>query len=751
MDKTINFRQNVHAVIIGINKYQDQKIPDLNFARADAEGVYQVLTDTERGRIPLDNVTLLLDEEATQRNIRSAIGTKIPRRAGENDMVYVFYAGHGSPVMDPKSRFHDGMEKYLVPADAELDDLRATGISMDEIQKFFGWIESKQIMFFIDSCYSGEAGGRTFQHPHYKGRHLLSTEFLEDLAGEGRLVITACDVNEVSLETPDIGHGLFSYYLIEGLKGVADRDQDGLVTTHELYDYVYENVSEHARKMGGSMHPIQKGSTKGKIFLTYYETAAQKQAKALHAQAQSYYDAGKFDEAYDLWQRTIKLMPEHEQARHGIQEISRLRQDEYRKKQESLEHKLKVLLNLYNEGTLPSREFDRCVTLLEKDENELNTNEIKIRRLIDDLADQKISSSSYLKSVKLLTKPEFSGEQNPTPKSVPKIQKEDFAPPTIPSVSEEQIVQQTAPAKKIWLSLMLITIGWGIVFVISGLFIELGGELTGLTGIGASCGLITALGARRIQPSINWKQVLIVVFSWAMGSWAISSTSLYVTTNFGFVFLYVFAISGLFTGFAMKPHFKWNQVFIVSFGWIISGIIGFVIWTLFTHVSTVDLHLRDAPIELAILGALTGAIGGGILFWQLSHITITPKKSTIREERKRRGARIGIVLVVIGILGFIVPGIGTILTFHTHHNLIHIISGAVLAYLGFKGSASAQSISTKIFGIGYGIMTIWGFMGNVNLGPIILHLDVKYNLIHLVITAACLWVGFTKKKVTTTA
>ncbi len=56
-----NFRQNAHAVIIGINKYQDQKIPDLEFARADAESVYQILTDPELGRISPENATLLMD------------------------------------------------------------------------------------------------------------------------------------------------------------------------------------------------------------------------------------------------------------------------------------------------------------------------------------------------------------------------------------------------------------------------------------------------------------------------------------------------------------------------------------------------------------------------------------------------------------------------------------------------------------------------------------------------------------------
>jgi uncharacterized caspase-like protein len=448
MNPSSSLRQNAHAVIIGINKYQDQKIPNLTFACADAEGVYQILTDPELGRIPPDNVILLLDEEATQRNIRSAIGTKIPKRAGEQDMVYIYYAGHGSPVMDPKSRSRDGMEKYLVPTDAELDDLRATGISMDEIQRFFGWIESKQVMFFIDSCYSGEAGGRTFQNPLHQTRNLLSAEFLEDLAGEGRLVVTACDVNEVSLETPDIGHGLFTHYLIEGLKGVADKDQDGLVTIHELYDYVYEQVSQHARKLGGSMHPIQKGSVKGKIFLTEYETAAQKQAKPLYAQAQAFYKAEKFGEAYQLWQQVIKLVPDHAGARQGLVEIENRLQEEKRRQQEILERKQRLLLSLFREGHLPSEEFDAAMALIEKSPGDLTALERETRRLLDELTGKKISAASYVKSVRLLRKPVAPEEPPPLPKPQPPVVKpEPVAPKPKPEKPPIPEGEKVLPAK----------------------------------------------------------------------------------------------------------------------------------------------------------------------------------------------------------------------------------------------------------------------------------------------------------------
>ena len=396
MTSPSRLRHNAHAVIIGIDTYRDQKISDLQYARADAEGVYQILTDPELGRIPRENVILLLNEQATARNIRVALGTDIPRRANENDLVYIYYAGHGSPVIDPKSRSRDGMEKYLVPADAEVEHLRATGIAMDEIQKFFGYIESKQVMFFIDSCYSGEAGGRTFQDGRFRKRDVhLTGEFLDDLASEGRMVVTACDVNEVSLETPDLGHGLFTHYLMEGLKGIADKDQDGLVTIHELYDYVYENVSQHARQLGGSMHPIQKGAVKGKIFLTQYETPAQKEARPLHQQAQEYFDAGKFDEAYELWQKVIKLAPQQESAQRGLAEIAS------RRKEEMLVRQQRTLLDLRRAGKLPVDEFNAAMSLIEKNPHELAGLERELREFLDDLLGGKISPENYLKSIRL--------------------------------------------------------------------------------------------------------------------------------------------------------------------------------------------------------------------------------------------------------------------------------------------------------------------------------------------------------------
>jgi len=217
------WREDAFAVVVGINTYHDARIPNLNFARADAEAVFAVLTDPEIGRFKPENVTLLRDGEATERRIRSALGTQLPAKAGPDTTVFIYFAGHGAPMVDPRAAWRDGLEKYLVPHDADASDLRATAISMDAVQQIFHWLDASQVVCFLDSCYSGaagsRAGARSFDNPNFATRAMLSDEFLDALGNEGRLVMTACATNEVSLESPEKGHGLFTYYLVEGCAG----------------------------------------------------------------------------------------------------------------------------------------------------------------------------------------------------------------------------------------------------------------------------------------------------------------------------------------------------------------------------------------------------------------------------------------------------------------------------------------------------------------------------------------------------
>jgi uncharacterized caspase-like protein len=179
-------------------------------------------------------------------------------------MVIIFFAGHGATEKDVMSPDGDGLEKYLLPYDADPKDLYATALPMGEVSKIFSRIQAERLVFIADSCYSGASGGRTIDISGI--RATISEAFLDRIAGgKGRVIITASGANEVSAENDNLKHGVFTYYMVEGLKGKADRDQDGVVTVDEAYQYVSEAVP---RATGQEQHPVKKGTVEGRLILS---------------------------------------------------------------------------------------------------------------------------------------------------------------------------------------------------------------------------------------------------------------------------------------------------------------------------------------------------------------------------------------------------------------------------------------------------------------------------------------------------
>jgi hypothetical protein len=252
------------AVVIGIGRHEDATIPRLRYAVPDAEAIYQTLLAT--GGFKRERVLLLTDKtdrKPTLRNVRWALGTFLARSAAKDDTVLIFFAGHGAPEVDPRGVERDGFAKYLVPADADADDLYSSALPMDELETIFNRIEAERVVAFLDTCYSGAAGGRTFGSRKTRAGQ-VDDEFIQRLArSKGRAIITASRAAEVSLELAELGHGVFTYYLVEGLRGAADANADGIVTLQELYEFVEQQVARKARAAGGNQHPIMRGHLEG--------------------------------------------------------------------------------------------------------------------------------------------------------------------------------------------------------------------------------------------------------------------------------------------------------------------------------------------------------------------------------------------------------------------------------------------------------------------------------------------------------
>ncbi len=227
-----------YAVVVGVSRYKDPAIPSLRFADRDAEAMRRFLLSPEGGGFAADNVRYLVNEDATLTNVRTALFTFLTRPRKE-DLVLIYFAGHGSP--DPNDR----RNLYLFPYDAQAFNLGGTAFPMWEMQDVFTRIiKARRIITFTDACHSagisGEAAGPV------RGHNLVN-QYITRYAGEGeRAVLTASDISETSREGEAWGggHGVFTYFLLEGLKGKGDRNGDGTVTAGELFEYVQEQVAK---------------------------------------------------------------------------------------------------------------------------------------------------------------------------------------------------------------------------------------------------------------------------------------------------------------------------------------------------------------------------------------------------------------------------------------------------------------------------------------------------------------------------
>jgi hypothetical protein len=239
-----------YAVIIGISKYSDSKIPQLKYARTDAESIVAFLKSPAGGGFPADkdHLLVLLDEEATRQKLESAFRTFLAQPEPE-DLVVIYYAGHG--VEDKK---HGPGNFYLLTYDTKSDDYGGTAYPMEDLGGIFGRvIKAQHVISFVDSCNSfGISGARSksIGGEAQTGQYDLSNQYLLRYAAGTKksfAIITASDVGESSLEGQQYGggHGVFSYYLLEGLKGAArSNPKSSAVTAGNLFDYVHKQVAE---------------------------------------------------------------------------------------------------------------------------------------------------------------------------------------------------------------------------------------------------------------------------------------------------------------------------------------------------------------------------------------------------------------------------------------------------------------------------------------------------------------------------
>ncbi len=245
-----------YAIVIGIGNHKDRKIPPLHYTVADAEGVYRVLTSEKYGFFLKKNVKIMINAEASTQNIKKTFETWLKKNVRPIDSVIIYFAGHGAS---------EAGSAYWVTYDSDIEDLYGTAISNDSISEMLSGIKSKTLIVFLDSCYSAATINRGWHT-----RSLIEKDPFEEFRGEGRVVITSSNGKQLSLEIKEYGHGVFTYFLIQGLIGKADQDLDGYITLDEIWDHVKNNVKNTARKYGIHQTPIIDGRHSSGILLSKY-------------------------------------------------------------------------------------------------------------------------------------------------------------------------------------------------------------------------------------------------------------------------------------------------------------------------------------------------------------------------------------------------------------------------------------------------------------------------------------------------
>jgi hypothetical protein len=236
------------AVVIGVSNYNDSQIPSLRYAANDAQAFHDWLVSKKGGGYAPSRVKLLVNTDATGRNIKNILFNWLGQ-ALEEDTVIVFFAGHGSPQSPDYPN-----NLFLLPYDANYDDVATTGFPMWDIETALKrFIKAKKVVVIADACHSGGVG-QSFDIARRGSRGIEINPIssgLQNLSriGDGVAVISASDDKQFSQESKDWGggHGVFTYFLLKGLKGEADYNKDGKVTLGELIPYLSEQVRRETR------------------------------------------------------------------------------------------------------------------------------------------------------------------------------------------------------------------------------------------------------------------------------------------------------------------------------------------------------------------------------------------------------------------------------------------------------------------------------------------------------------------------
>jgi WD40 repeat protein len=225
----------LYALVVGINRYRNTAL-NLNYAEKDARAIADFFGDAPVKKLYREvHVRTLLNEEATSSNIRLELD-RLVSTAAKEDTVVLYFAGHGEIAAE---------EWYFVPhevTEPESDEMLAQGgISRQFFQDMLKKLPAQKVLVLLDACKSGAATGAT--------RSIVDRKAIMNLArSTGTYIVAASGGDQLAIEVPKLGHGVFTWTLLQGLRGKAGEKR---ITAESLITYVKNTMPEIAEQFRG--------------------------------------------------------------------------------------------------------------------------------------------------------------------------------------------------------------------------------------------------------------------------------------------------------------------------------------------------------------------------------------------------------------------------------------------------------------------------------------------------------------------
>jgi uncharacterized caspase-like protein len=232
------------VLLIGVDRYHDLTLPSLRYAAVDCQGVGTALA-AATGAFP-EREFLIHHDLVAETPILARVETSLHRivtQAQPQDTVLIYFSGHG--VVEPTTQ-----QTVLCLLDTDRENLLTTGLQIQVVLEMLGHCAAHSQLLWLDACHSGnlnfigtnrDLGESTRLNPIAQ---LLASLRHQAALSRGFYALLSCDEGQQSWEFPDLGHGVFSYYLMRGLQGEA-ADERGVIDADSLYRYVYRQTVQY--------------------------------------------------------------------------------------------------------------------------------------------------------------------------------------------------------------------------------------------------------------------------------------------------------------------------------------------------------------------------------------------------------------------------------------------------------------------------------------------------------------------------